>query len=121
MTNKLAAIDVPFLRGFGNIGLVDKEATDAPGIFNQFFSGFIGLLTIIAFLWFIINFFVGAFEIMTSGGDKGKLEGARRRLMTGIIGIVVVIAAIFIVQLIGSIIGIPDILKPTNILPRITP
>ncbi len=119
MTNKLAQIDLGVLKGFGNIGLENKGAEEAPGIFNQFFSGFIGLLTIIAFLWFVINFFLGAFEIITAGGDKGKLENARRRLMTGIIGIVVVIAAIFIVQLIGSIIGIPDILKPTSILDTI--
>ena len=99
-------------RGLGALGLEGKSATDAGGVFNQFISSIIGIMTIVAFIWFVFLFIGGAYSIMNAGGDKAQLESARKKLITGIVGLVIVIAAIFIIDLIGNIIGIPDILNP---------
>lgn len=124
MTKTLAQIDLGQLRGLGPLGLETFSSGTgvAPSLFNLFISGVIGLMTVIALLWFTFNFIIGAIGIITSGGDKGKLESARERLTTGIIGVVVVVAAIFLVQLVGSLIGIGNIiLRPTEIIDFIAP
>ena len=61
----------------------------------------------------------GSIGIISSGGDKAALESARKRITTGVIGFVVVVAAIFIVQLIGRLIGIPNILDLPALLENI--
>ncbi len=121
MLNQLAAINLGDLRGFCFLGLqCGKTPEDAPSIFSNFLSGAIGLMTVIASIWFVFNFLIGAIGIITAGGDKAKVESARNKITTGIIGIVVVIAAIFIIQLLGSLFGLEDIiLNPTELLNRI--
>ncbi|OGM05441.1 hypothetical protein A2125_01240 [Candidatus Woesebacteria bacterium GWB1_43_5] len=117
----LAAIDFGNLRGLGPLGLEGAEGgAGAPGLFNKFLSGAIGLITIIAAIWFTINFFIGAIGVITAGGDKGKLENARSRIFVGVIGLVITIAAIFIIDLFGSIIGL-DILNPAEFIYQFSP
>lgn len=78
---------------------------------NSVVSLVVGVMTVIAFIWFTIQFFIGALGIISSGGDKAKMESARAKITTGIIGLVVVIAAIFIIRIIGLVLGI-NILNP---------
>lgn len=118
--NKLADIELApkdGFRGFGPLGL--EKGQSAPEVFTQFISNTIGLMTIVAIIWFVILMIMGAIGIISSGGDKASLETARKRITTGVIGFVVVVAAIFIVQLIGKIIGIPNILDLPTLLETI--
>ncbi len=101
--------------GFGKLG----SGVDAPTTFNKFLSSTIGVMTIIAIIWFIFVFIGGAIGIISSGGDKAALEAARKKITTGIVGIVVVIAAVFIIDLIGDLIGIPNILNPAELLNQV--
>ena len=105
------------LRGFGPLGL--EQGQDAPTIFTKFISSTIGLMTIIAIIWFAFVLITGAIGIISSGGDKASLETARKKITTGIVGLVVVIAAIFIIDLIGRLIGLPDILDLPTLLEKI--
>lgn len=107
-------------KGFGRLGLEGSEASGAVGIFSGFISSAIGLMTIVAFIWFVFVFITGAIGIISSGGDKQALETARKKIMTGIIGLVVVIAAIFVIRIIGTLIGIPDLLNITALFGRVT-
>ncbi|KKS78248.1 MAG: hypothetical protein UV74_C0001G0095 [Candidatus Woesebacteria bacterium GW2011_GWB1_43_14] len=107
------------LRGPGTLGNPGSEA-GAVGLFIAFISGLIGLMTIIAGLWFLFNIFFGAIGIIGAGGDAKKMEGAQAKLTTGIIGIVVVISAIFIVDFIGSFLGL-ELLNPIRYLETIVP
>jgi len=97
-------------RGFGSLGLENMDASSALGVFTNFLSTTIGLMTIIAIIWFVFTFITGAIGIITSGGDKTALESARKKITTGIIGLVVVIAALFLIDLLGNLIGIKTIL-----------
>lgn len=48
----------------------------------------------------------GAFDWITSGGDKEKIAGARRKIVNAIIGLFILALATFIVTLFGDIVGI---------------
>jgi hypothetical protein len=58
---------------------------------------------------------------MASGGDKGKLAEARSRMITGVVGLTIVVAALFIAEILGSLVGLGDILNPTSYINRISP
>lgn len=96
--------------GFKGIGKLGTPEGTGVSTFANFLSSAIGLMTIIAFIWFVFLFITGAIGIMTAGGDKQALENARKKIVNGIIGVVVVIAAIFVIGLLGTLIGIPNIL-----------
>lgn len=98
-------------KGFGKLGLVGSDAQEANLTFKDFLSSVIGIMTIIAIIWFVFLFISGAIAYMSSGGDKTAVESARKKITNGIIGLVLVIIAIFVVRLIGYLIGIPDILN----------
>lgn len=96
--------------GFGPLGNVSSGG-GAVATLGKFISSVVGLITIIAALWFVFLFITGAIALMGAGGDKQALESAKKKLTTGIIGITVTVIAIFIIRLITQIIGIPDILN----------
>jgi len=104
----------PPLRGFGPLGL--EGGGDAPSVFTNIISGAIGLMTIIAGIYFIFILIAGAIAWLSAGGDKGAVENARKRITNGIIGLVVVIAAIFIFRLITTILGVEDIRDPASFI-----
>lgn len=104
----LGVIELGPIRGIGPLG--NPEGTGIQ-TFTQFISSVIGVMTIIAIIWFIFVLLSGAYSIITAGGDKAALESGRKRITSGLVGLVVVIAGIFIVDLIGTLIGIPDILN----------
>lgn len=88
-------------------------AEGALGNLESLISNIIGFLTVLASLFFVVYFIIGAFQWVTSGGDKGKLETARNRMMSGVIGMIIVIAAYSIIGLLSGIIGL-DFLNPAE-------
>lgn len=109
----LAQINIAPPGGFKGPG--DKGLLAAPGtgisLFAKFLSSTIGLMTIIAIIWFIFTFFIGAIGMISAGSDKQALEGARKKIITGITGLVVTLGAIFVIRLIGFLLGFEDILN----------
>ncbi len=111
--DKLAQISIPLydpgkgkLEGFGPLGLFEQEAWTAPIVFATVISVTIGLMTIIAFIYFLFLLMIGGIGVMTAGGDKAKVAEARGKITSGLIGLVIVISAIFIFRLIVYIIGV---------------
>ena len=105
------------INGIGNIG----QSAGAESRFAKIISSAIGLITILAFIFFLFTLITGAIGIITSGGDKGRLEEARGRITTGVIGVIVVISGIFIVDLIARLLGIPNILNIPAMINLIAP
>jgi hypothetical protein len=101
------------LHGTGSTGLSTGTASNATAIFNNIISSAIGIMTIIAIIWFVFLFISGAIGIMSSSGDKARAETARKRITNGIIGLVVIVAAVFVIRLLGDILGISNILDPS--------
>ncbi|MBU2577566.1 hypothetical protein KKA69_01920 [Patescibacteria group bacterium] len=98
-----------WFKGIGPLGEETEKWKDIslPALkFTQVISLAIGVMTIIAFIWFVFTLFTGALAWITSGGDKVKVQNAQKQISNGIIGVVVVISAIFLFRLAGAILGI---------------
>jgi hypothetical protein len=80
---------------------------------EAFISNLIGFLTVLGSLFFVVYFVIGAFQWITSGGDKGSLEKARNRMMYGALGMILIIAAYSILGLLSGLIGL-DFLNPAE-------
>lgn len=108
--NKLTQIPLSPSEGFTGYGPLGNPQGEGVSLFQTFLSSVIGLITIIAIIWFVFTLILGAVGMIGAGGDKAALESSRKKIATGLIGMVVVIAALFIVDLFGYLLGIPDIL-----------
>jgi hypothetical protein len=71
----------------------------------------IGVLTVVAGIFFVIFFFLAAFKWQTAGGDAAKVQKARDEMVQGVIGMIIIVASYGIIGLIGTIIGV-DFLEP---------
>lgn len=76
-----------------------------------FLSSMIGLLTVLAGVFFIVYFLMAAFKWLTAGGDSGKVSQATTQITQGVIGLVLVVAAFSIIGLIGTVLGL-NLLRP---------
>ena len=102
------------INGIGPLGTLKPE--EGALMFEKIISNIIGIMTIVAVIWFTFQFIVGAIGWLSSGGDKNKLASAQGKITSGLIGLVIVIAAVFFIQLIGILLGLPDILKPATFI-----
>lgn len=107
--------------GFKGVGPLGEPTGNGVTGLSSVISMGVGLMTIVAIIWFVFTFLIGAIGIISSGGDKQALESARKKITTGAVGLVVVILALVIVNLIGTIIGIPNILDIGSLFARISP
>lgn len=94
----------------GGQGSSIRTTLGAAGTFSKFISTTIGVMTIVAFIWFIFTLFSGAIAWLSSGGDKQKLQNAQKQITTGLTGLIIVISAIFLIKIVGFVFGF-DILN----------
>jgi len=113
MIDLIAQINIAPSGGFTGFGPLGTDLTQ-PGQgalrFTRFISSIVGLLTIIAIIWFVFVLITGAIGWIGAGGDKNALETAKKKIVNGVIGLVVVIASVFLIDLVGNLIGIGNIL-----------
>lgn len=69
-------------------------------------SGIITILFIIAVIVAIFFLVWGGIKWIMSSGDKAKVESARNTIIGGIIGLIFVFLAYFIVQVVAGLFGI---------------
>lgn len=111
--------------GLGPFGtLVDKLLNAGPGAnlpymvgleLNAVMSIFVGFLTTIASLWFIIRMIIGGISWLSSGGDQKSIQNAQQTITNAIIGLAIVVASYAIISVIGKLLGI-EILNPAKML-----
>ena len=112
------------LKGLGPLGeIIDKitgpkEVGEPINLLNKAISIVIGVLTAITFVYFIFLFFTAALNWLSAGGDQKKIETAGKQITNALIGLAIVIAAISIINLLGSILGI-SILNPFGFIKEI--
>lgn len=99
--------------GVGDIG-------NAANAVSDIISKIIGVLTVAGGIWFIIQFLIGAFKWITSGGDKTNVEAAKEHLTHSVIALAILVSAYIIAGLVGAIFGL-DILNPQKIIPGLGP
>jgi hypothetical protein len=121
ISQKISATLPGNIRGFGEYGLEGRGAGESPTIFNNFFTRLIGILTVIAGIWFFFVLMTGGIQWISAGSDKAKVESARQKITIGIVGLVVVIGAIFIADIIGRFLGFGGITNPGALIPYLSP
>jgi len=112
-----ATTEVPIgtIKGQGPLAELLNTLSGVVNLFNKVISNIVGILTIVAGLWFIFQFMLGAFSYLTSGGDKARIEEAQKKITSALIGLVIVVAAIFLIDLVGSLLGL-KILRPGDFI-----
>lgn len=121
MKNYIAASNtLGNFNGIGKIGLENGTGDPVTG-FASIITSVIGILTMVAAIYFLFSIVTAAISIMTSGGEKGAYEASSKKLTVGVIGMVIVIAAIFLTDLIAWILGINGILNFGEMINRISP
>lgn len=84
------------------------------------FKNFIVLLFTVGALGFIIMFVWGAVDWILSGGDKEKIAGARKRIVTAITGLVLLALTFVITIIIGQILGLKTLRQFEFDIPQLT-
>lgn len=85
--------------------LVEKETATPGGGISFFLSNLIALIYSLAAIVLIFMLLWGAFDWITSEGDKEKLQAAQRKIINALIGILLFAAAFAIIQVLGQFTG----------------
>ena len=72
-------------------GLGDRDPRDIVARIARIILGFLGIVAVIIIL-------LGGFKWMTAGGNEDKVSEARKLIVSGIIGLVIILAAFGIAQ-----------------------
>lgn len=118
--NLLAANPIPLgdFRGLGILGNQNGPALDqnsASSLFENILSISIGVMTVVAAIWFLFTFIGGTIQWLASGGDKAAVQAAQKRIVNSVIGLFLVVAAYGLTILIGGVLGL-NITNPAAII-----
>lgn len=124
MTNLLAETTAPTSLGqigeggglgpFGGVNF-GKGGETAFTSFTHAISAIIGLLTIVAAIWFLVQVTLGGISWITAAGEKNKLTEARDKITHAFIGLIIVVAGWSILALAGQFFGWDTILLPSSV------
>lgn len=105
------------IKGIGDYGYetLEVSGTTTQTQFGNIISAIITTLTVVGGLAFVIFFTLGGLKWLTAGGDKAKVSEAQTQMTQGVIGLVAMVAGLFVVGIVGGVLGI-DILNPFKTL-----
>ncbi len=90
-----------------NIQIAEPEAGISPNADpGKVLSNVITIVFVVAALVVLFMLIFGAFEWITSGGEKEAVGKARGRIMNALIGIAILALAFLLVRLVGQVINI---------------
>jgi len=108
-------------QGFGPFGNLDLSSVgEAASAFTSILSKIIGVMTVIAGIWFFFILIIGAFGFLTAGGDPKKIESATKRIGNGLTGLIIIVLAYALIWIIGGFLGL-DILNPQDVIELLGP
>lgn len=82
-----------------------RQGGEGAGGISLVLNNLIILIYILAGVIFIFMILWGAFQWLTSGGDKESVAGARSRIINALIGIILFGVAFAIIQIVGIFTG----------------
>ncbi|MFW6143695.1 MAG: pilin [Patescibacteria group bacterium] len=94
--------DIPNPSGYGG-----DPASFGSELLNNVISG----ITIIAGVLLFLYLTFGGFKYLTAGGDEKAVDEAKKVMTNAIVGLVIIVCAYFVTQIIGSILGFPNIFR----------
>ncbi|KKQ92192.1 MAG: hypothetical protein UT58_C0003G0028 [Microgenomates group bacterium GW2011_GWC1_39_7b] len=87
-------------------GLQGVYSSGPTGFLSTFIPNFIGLVFVIGVLVFFFMLIWGAVQWISSGGDKQALESARGRITSAVIGIVILLGAFAVINVVETFFGL---------------
>lgn len=93
------------------LGIIDTTKLKVPTDVNEIIGSLIQLVYAVAGIVFFFMFLLGGIRYITAGGDEKAATSARATLTQAVIGLVIVVAAFLITQLLFSIFGISGFIK----------
>jgi hypothetical protein len=100
----IADVNIPALSGPGKAVTVGTGAT----VFEKIIGQIIGVLTIVAVIYFIFQVILGGYAFLSSKGDPKAMETARHRITEGVLGLTIVIVAVGLGSLVATLAGITN-------------
>ena len=83
--------------------------TNGAGVAEKIISNIIGILTAVAFIYFVIQTIIAAYQYISSEGDKAKIKSSRKRITEGVLGLVIAVIALGLGALFASLLGLKNI------------
>ncbi len=97
----------------------------APQGYTQDFGSFINfalqLIIAVALLLVFYNLIMAGFQWITSGGDRGKTDAARQRIIAALVGILILSSAYALAQLVAYLLGFDSFNQIFLTIKRINP
>lgn len=81
---------------------------------NEIIAGIITLVIAIAGLVFFFMLIFGGIRYLTAGGDEKAIQEARRSLTTAVVGLIIIVAAFLIAQLLFAVFGLNSLVNVVN-------
>ena len=72
-------------------------------------------LFVFAGLALLLYLIYGGFQLMTSGGDPGKMKEAKAIITNALVGFLIIFIAYWLVQALGIIFGVQGIIGPQGV------
>jgi hypothetical protein len=88
---------------------------------GQLINFILQLVIVFALLLVFFNLIMAGLQWITSGGDKGKIDASRQRIISALVGILVLSAAFAIAQLVAYILGFDSFNEVFSTIKRINP
>ena len=104
----LAQVEHPYAPYKGP-GQIPTNGVNATLKLENILSVVLGMLSLVAFVYFAIQTIFAGYSFISSQGDAKKLEEARHRLTNGILGLTIVVIAVGFGSLLAVIFGIENI------------
>jgi len=89
-------------------GKVPASGVDATTMLEKLISQIIGILTIVAVIFFVVQIIFAGYGFISSEGDQKKMEDNRHKLTNGVMGLFIVIIAVGIGTLISKLFGLSN-------------
>lgn len=91
-------------------GIQVADNFDATTQFEKYAGQLVGMLTIVAVLYFVAQIIFAGYAFIASQGDEKTMESTRKRLTEAVLGLVIVVVAVGLGSLIALLLGIPSVL-----------
>lgn len=98
-----------------------QPANDGVVELDKIISNAIGILTLVAFIYFVIQVILAGYAFISGQGDEKKVASARKRLTDGVLGITIVVLAFGTTALLAKIMGFGNIFDLSTIIDTISP
>jgi hypothetical protein len=112
INNKKLAIILPLIIFLG-VGITTYAVTipnPLPGTFLDNFNRLTSLIRPFVILTFLGVFIWGGLQIQTSGPDSAQMEKGWKTIMGSVVGLLIIALGPSIVNLVGSLLGLPTLI-----------